>query len=173
MIGASASSVPLIVPALHDLQAEIHVMPDLLRQDVGSLVGRAVVFDQRLANFLRAGADQLDLALQQKAQAIDRIDIERVAHGDDQSGLAEADRDNLEPSRILRANLVITSGGMILAERSIQSMSAWAARLRDTSASETTPSLTRDRLSVSPFHLDWALRSESGHEPASWRTLRM
>ena len=77
------------VATFHDLQTKIHVVSDLLHQDVGSLVGRAVVFDQRLPDFLRAGADQLNLALQQEAQAIDRIDIEGIADGDDQSGLAK------------------------------------------------------------------------------------
>ena len=33
-------------------------------EDVGGFIGRAVIFDQRFANFFRAGADQLELALQ-------------------------------------------------------------------------------------------------------------
>ena len=72
-------------------------------QDVGRFVGGAVIFDQRLANFLRTGADQLDLALQQKTEAVDRVDIERIADGDDQAGLAEADRDDFEAARVFAA----------------------------------------------------------------------
>jgi hypothetical protein len=54
----------------------------------------------------RTGADQLDLALQQKAQAIDRVDIERIAHRHDQAALPETDGDDFEASRVFRADLV-------------------------------------------------------------------
>ena len=39
------------VAAFRDLQAEIDVVADLLRQDVGRFVGRAVIFDQGLRIF--------------------------------------------------------------------------------------------------------------------------
>ena len=97
--------VTAAVAAFHDLEAEIHVLAGLLHQDVGRLIGRAIVFDQGLSDFLRARADQFDLALQQEAQAIDRVDVERVPNRHDQSGFAEADRNDFEPPRIRRVNL--------------------------------------------------------------------
>ena len=68
--------------AFADLQAKIDILPDFLLQEVGGLVGRAVIFNQRLANFLRAAANQFNFALKQKTKAVDRVDVERIAHGD-------------------------------------------------------------------------------------------
>ena len=143
MIGASASSPSVSCAAFGDLQIRDRVFADFFLQNVGRFIRGAVVFDERLANFFRAGADQFDLALQEKAQAIDRVDVERIADRDDQAAVAEADRDDLEAARVFAADLFDHSGGMVMVERSIQSMCACAARLRETSASETRPSLIK------------------------------
>ena len=65
----------------------------------------AIISAQRLLDFLWASADQLDFAPQQEAQAVDCIDIERIAHSDDQAGIADSDWDDFEPPRIFRSNL--------------------------------------------------------------------
>ncbi len=92
--------------ALRDLHSEIGVVAQPSLQDVGSFVGGAVVFDECLANFLRAAADELDLALQEKAEAVDGVDIERIADRDDQAAVAEADRDDLEAACIFARDLL-------------------------------------------------------------------
>ena len=96
---------PADVAAFDHLEPEIDVVPDLFRQNIGRFISRAVIFDERLPDFIGAGADQLDLALQQEAEAVDRVDIERIAHRHDQSAFAEADRDNLETPRVHCLNL--------------------------------------------------------------------
>ncbi len=95
IIGASASSASGFPVRSRNLQAEIDVFADFLLQNIGGFVGGAVIFDQRLANFLRARANQLDFALQKKTEAIDRIDIERIAHRHDQAGFADSRRGSL------------------------------------------------------------------------------
>src|SRR5205085_9446900 len=86
--------------AFGDFEAEVDILPDLLRQNIRRFIGRAVIFNERLPNFFRTRNDQLDLALQEEAEAVDRVNIERIAHRDDQSALAVADRDDLESARI-------------------------------------------------------------------------
>jgi hypothetical protein len=88
-----------------DLESEPGRAPDFFGY-IASFFGTAVIFVERLLDFFRTGANQLDLALQQKAQTIDRLDIERIAHGHDQSALAETDRNDLEAPRVFRAHLV-------------------------------------------------------------------
>ena len=66
----------------------------------------AIIFGERLPDFFRARANQLDLALKQKAQTIDRVDIERITDCDDQSALAEPDRNDFETVRVFRPNLM-------------------------------------------------------------------
>jgi hypothetical protein len=92
-------------PAPGDFEAEIDVVPDLLHENVRRFVRGAVIFDEGLPDFLRAGADQLDLALQEEAEAVDRIDIERIAYGDDQSALPVTDGNNLKAPRVTGADL--------------------------------------------------------------------
>ncbi len=105
MIGASASSPESSSPPSVTSTPRSTSSPSLSLQDVGGFVGGAIVFDECLANFLRAAADQLDLALQEKAKAVDRVDIERIADRDDQSAVAEADRDDLETACIFARDL--------------------------------------------------------------------
>jgi len=71
------------IAAFGDLEPEIDILAQPSLQDIGSFIGRAVVFNQRLSNFLRTAADQLDFALQEKAQTVDVIDVEWIADGDD------------------------------------------------------------------------------------------
>ena len=77
-----------------------------MRENIGRFIRRAVIFDERLPDFFRTRANQFDLALEEKAQAVNRVDIKRVAHRDDQSARAVADGDDLESARIFGANLV-------------------------------------------------------------------
>ena len=91
--------------AVTDLQAKIDIFAELLFDDIGCLVCGAVVFNERLANFLWARANEFELALKEKTQAVDGLDIERIAHRDDQSGFAERDGDHFEASRILGTDL--------------------------------------------------------------------
>src|SRR2546430_172329 len=65
----------------------------------------AVIFDQRFPNFFEACANQLELALEQKAQAIDRVDVEWIAYGYDQTGFAKSDWNDFEPPRVFSADL--------------------------------------------------------------------
>ena len=58
-----------------DLQPKIDFFADLLLQDVGRFIRRAVVFDQRFPDFFWARANQFQLALQKKTQTIDGIDV--------------------------------------------------------------------------------------------------
>jgi len=90
---------------LGQLETEIDFLADFFLQDIGGFVGRAVVFDQAFANLVWTRANQLDLALEKKAQTIDRIDVERIANGDDQSRFAKADWNNSEPAGVLGPNL--------------------------------------------------------------------
>ena len=91
--------------AIANFQSEIDVFADSFLQDVRCFVGRPVIFDQCLANFLGTGAHQFQLALQKKTQAIDRIDVERIADRDHQAGLAESDRNYFETTRVFAADL--------------------------------------------------------------------
>jgi len=43
--------------------------------DVRRFIGGAVVFDQRFADFLRTRANKFQLALQEKTQTVDGIDV--------------------------------------------------------------------------------------------------
>ena len=92
--------------AIAKLQTEIDVFSNFFLNDVRCFVGRSVVFDQRFANFPGARANQFQLALQEKTQAVHRVDVERVAHCDHQPGLAESDRDHFEAARIFSPDLV-------------------------------------------------------------------
>ena len=91
--------------AVADFETKIDICPDFFLQHVRGFVGRAVVLDKRLANFLRTGADQFELALKQKTQTVDGIDIERVAHRNNESRFTESHGNHLEPPRFFRANL--------------------------------------------------------------------
>ena len=51
------------IGAITDFQAQIDIFSNSLLEDIGSFIRRAVIFDQRLANFLRARANQFQLAL--------------------------------------------------------------------------------------------------------------
>ena len=93
------------VAAFQDFETEIHVVADLLHQYIRRFVRGAVIFDQGLPDFLRTRADQLDFALEKEVQAIDRVDVERVAYRHDQSALAEADRNDFEAPRVRGGNL--------------------------------------------------------------------
>ncbi len=75
-------------------------------QDVRRFIGGAVIFDQRFANFFRTRANQLQLALQEKTQTVDGIDVERVTHCDHKAALAERDRDYFEAPRIFAPDFV-------------------------------------------------------------------
>src|SRR6478735_1577324 len=92
--------------ALGDFQTEIDGLSDLLRQNVRRFVRGSVILDEGLPDFVGTGADQLDFALEKKAEAVDRLDIERIAYRDDQSALAEPDRYDLEAPRLFRSNLL-------------------------------------------------------------------
>ena len=91
--------------AVADFQAKIDIFAEALLKNVRGFVGSAVIFDKRFANFFRAGANQFEFALQQKAQAVDCVDVERIAYGHDQTGFTERDGDDFETTSILGANL--------------------------------------------------------------------
>ncbi len=74
MMGASAL-IAFSVDIFGQLETEIDIFADLFLDDVGGLVGRAVILNESFANLLRARADEFNLALQQKTQAIDRVDV--------------------------------------------------------------------------------------------------
>ena len=92
--------------AFGDLEADFDLAAEAFLQNVRRLIRRAVIFDQRFADHFRAAAHQFDLALEQEAEAVDRIDIERITHRDDEAGIAERDRDDLETARVFRADLL-------------------------------------------------------------------
>ena len=66
--------------SLSDFELEIDIFANLFPEYVRRFISRPVILNQRLFDFLGAAANQLDLALQQKTEAVDRIDIERIAH---------------------------------------------------------------------------------------------
>lgn len=59
-----------------------------------------------MTDFLRGRANELDLASQQEAEAVDTVEVERVAGCDDETVLVARDRDHLEPARILRLDFI-------------------------------------------------------------------
>ena len=105
MIGASASSLAA-ARCPHRCRVPDRRHRRFFPQNIGRFVRSAVIFDQRLAEFFRAGADQLDLALKQKTQTVDGVEIERIANRDDQSVLTAGDRNNFEPARVFAADLI-------------------------------------------------------------------
>src|SRR5438874_2311854 len=78
--------------AIADLEAEIDLITNLMLEDVGRFLGRAVVFDQGLANFFGRGANQLEIALEEEVEAVDGIDVERIADGEDQTTFRSEER---------------------------------------------------------------------------------
>src|SRR5207244_12340834 len=62
---------------------------NLSPDDIGRFISGAVVFDERLADFFRTRANELDLALEKETEAIDRVDVERIADRDDEPTFAE------------------------------------------------------------------------------------
>ncbi len=91
--------------AVANFETKIDIYPDFFLQDVRGFVGRAVILDKRLANSLRTGADQFELALKQKTQTVDGIDIERVTHRNNESRFTESHGNHFEPPRFFRADL--------------------------------------------------------------------
>src|SRR5256886_11563285 len=91
--------------AIANLEAEIDFITNLMLENVGRFLGRAVVFDQGLADFFRRGANQLEVALEQKVKTVDGIDVERIADGKDQATFAKGHWDDLEASSVGRADL--------------------------------------------------------------------
>src|SRR5947207_10811263 len=57
-------------------------------------------------DFFAACTDEFELALQEEAEAVDRVDIEWIAYRYDQAALPVADGDHFETARISRADLV-------------------------------------------------------------------
>ena len=93
-VGASASSTSLIVG-----------LADLPEQIFRRLIRGPVIFDERFANFFRARADQFDLAFQEKGEAVDAVEIERISGRDDETVLVPRDRDHLKAARVGGLNL--------------------------------------------------------------------
>ena len=91
--------------AVSNFQAKIDIFSDFFSQHFGSFIGRSVIFDQRFANFLWAGANDFQFALKEETQAVDRVDIEGIPHGNHQSGLTKTNRNHFEAARLLRADL--------------------------------------------------------------------
>src|SRR5437762_11191145 len=91
--------------AIANLEAEIDFITNLMLEDVGRFLGRAVIFDQCLANFFGRRANQLEVALEKEVEAVDGIDVERIADGEDQTTFAKGHGNDLEPSRVRRADL--------------------------------------------------------------------
>ena len=79
---------------------------DLFPQNIDRFFGAAVIFDERLPDFFGRGANELDLAFQEEAEAVDAVEIERIAGRDDEAVFVARDRDHLEPARVLRLDLV-------------------------------------------------------------------
>ena len=92
--------------AITNFQSEIDVVSDFFLQDVGCFVRRPVVFDQCITNFLGTGAYQFQLALQEKTQAVDRIDIQWITDRHYETGVAEGDRDHFEAARVFASDLI-------------------------------------------------------------------
>src|SRR6266700_3727725 len=84
----------------HNLEAKIDFITNLMLKDVSRFLGRAVVFDQGLANFFRRRTNQLEVALEKKIEAVNGIDVERIANGEDQPGFTKSYRDDLEAARV-------------------------------------------------------------------------
>src|SRR5206468_9429297 len=89
-----------------NFQTKIDVFSDFLLQDVCGFIGRAVIFDQCLANFIWARANELQLALEQKTETVDRIDVEWIAYRHNQPGLTKSDRNHFETARLFASNLI-------------------------------------------------------------------
>src|SRR5206468_7717426 len=124
------------------------------------------------ANFFRTSANQLQLALQEKTQTVDGINVERVTHCDHKAALAERDRITLNRRASSPRISLITCGGMIIVEMSIQSMCACAASVRETSTSDRSPPLIKISITLgSPFRRERALSiCLCVRSPPSWRT---
>ena len=106
MIGASPPSPSSKFDALHDVDFIERGVADFLAQDVDCFLGAAVILDESLANFLRRRADQLDLAFQQEAEAVDAVDVERITGRDDKALSVARDRDHSKTARLLRPDLI-------------------------------------------------------------------
>src|SRR5437773_1002489 len=91
--------------AIANLEAEIDFITNLMLEDVGRFLGRAVVFDQGLADFFRRRTNQFEVALEKKIEAVDGIDVERIADGQDQTTFSKGHRNDFEAARICRADL--------------------------------------------------------------------
>src|SRR6266581_4756971 len=78
----------------------------MLLQDVRGFVGRAIIFDQRLTDFLRAGANQFQRALEQETKTIDRIDVEWIAYRHNQPGFTKSDWNHFKTARFLASDLI-------------------------------------------------------------------
>src|SRR5262249_15647238 len=83
-----------------NFQSEIDVLADFFLQSVCCFIGCSVVLDQCIANFLGASAYQFQFALQEKTEAVNRVDVEWVADRDHQASLAESDWDHFETARV-------------------------------------------------------------------------
>ena len=81
--------------------------------------------------------------MEKKIQAVDGIDIKGIADGEDKTTFTKGYRNHFEAARVGALICEMISGGMTTAERSIQCICAWAAREREMSSAETTPSRTR------------------------------
>ena len=92
--------------AVTNFKTKIDIVAQFFFDDVSRFVGSAVIFNQSLANFLRAAADQFELALKQEAQAVDRVDVERIADRDYETGFTERDRDHFETTRVFSPDLL-------------------------------------------------------------------
>src|SRR5438067_5185446 len=91
--------------AIANLEAEIDLIPNLMLEDVSRFLGRAIIFDQGLANFFRRSANQLKIALEQKVESIDGVDVERIADGEDQATFTKGHGNDFEPTRVCGADL--------------------------------------------------------------------
>src|SRR5438034_5269062 len=91
--------------AIANLEAKIDFITNLMLEDVSRFLGRAVVFDQGLADFFRRRTNQFEVALEKKVEAVDGIDVERVADGEDQATFAKGHRNDFEATRVCRADL--------------------------------------------------------------------
>src|SRR2546430_5479479 len=91
--------------AVANLEAKIDFITYLMLEDVSRFLSCAIIFDQGLADFLRRRTNQLEVALEKKIEAVDGIDIKWIADGEDQTTFAKGHGNDLEASRVRRADL--------------------------------------------------------------------
>src|SRR5579862_4658493 len=70
------------VAADGDIAADLDILAELFAKDIRRFLGAAVVFDEGTVDLARGGADEIQVALQDVAQVVERVEVERVVDGD-------------------------------------------------------------------------------------------